>query len=113
TRKRYIALNNKGIAMVPAFSGDGKKIVYCASQGDGSCQLYYGQGGAFDKITHNHGNNIAPTLFSDGSAVIFCSDFQTGQPQIYQYTVGSRLVERITTGGYCASPCYCPVRHQV
>lgn len=113
TRKRYIALNNRGIAMVPAFSGDGKKIVYCASQGDGACQLYYGQNGVFDKITNNQGNNIAPTLFPDGSAIVFCSDFQTGQPQIYQYTVASGLIERITTGGYCASPSYSSTRHQV
>lgn len=112
-KKRSIASNFDGINMLPAFSREGKKVAYCASHGKGMCQLYYGENGNFRQITHNAGNNISPSLFDDGSALIFCSDFQTGKPQIYQYTVESELIERITDGGYCASPSYCGKRHQI
>ncbi|MCX5924951.1 MAG: hypothetical protein NT124_01465 [Candidatus Dependentiae bacterium] len=112
-KKRRIASSFDGVNMLPAFSRDGKKVAYCASHGKGNCQVYYGDKGVFKKITDNKGNNISPSLFDDGSAIVFCSDFQTGQPQIYLYTVANELVERVTEGGYCASPQYCGIRHQI
>ena len=93
--------------MIPAFSRDGKKIVYCLSRGDGSCQLYYYSKGIFKQITHNDGNNVSPSLSDDGQTVYFCSDFETGKPQIYAYDMAADRLERITDKqGYCAAPRY-------
>lgn len=107
-KHRSIASDFDGVNMIPAFSKDGKKIVYCLSRGDGSCQLYYYARGSFKQITHNNGNNVSPSLADDGQTVYFCSDFQTGKPQIYSYSMAEDKLERITDGtGYCAAPRYC------
>lgn len=105
-RKRRIASNYDGINMLPSFSADGKKMVYCLSRGDGSCQLYYHDQETFKKLTMNEGNNVSPSISDDGSIIYFCSDYPTGKPQIYSYTLADQKIERITDGGYCATPCY-------
>ncbi|MCX5922535.1 MAG: hypothetical protein NTX86_04385 [Candidatus Dependentiae bacterium] len=106
-KKRKIASNFDGINMLPAFSKDGKHVVYCASHGDGTCQLYYHDKGAFRKITKNNGNNVSPTFSADGKKIFFCSDFQTGKPQVYCYNIETDNLDRLTHGGYCAAPSYC------
>lgn len=105
--KKTIASDFDGLNMIPAFSKDGKKLVYCLSRGDGSCQLYLCEKGVFRRITHNTGNNISPTLADNGKTVYFCSDYETGSPQIYGYHIDKDELERITDGGYCAAPRYC------
>ena len=105
-KNRSVASDFEGVNMIPAFSRDGKKIVYCISRGDGSCQLYYYRRGVFKQITHNSGNNVSPSLSPDGKTVYFCSDFETGKPQIYSYYMSKDKLERLTDGGYCASPRY-------
>jgi TolB protein len=105
-KKMHIASNFDGINMLPTFSADGKRLVYCASRGDGECHLYLYDKDTFKRITDNKGNNVSPTLSADGAVVYFCSDFQTGTPQIYSYRIDNHTLERLTTGGYCASPSY-------
>lgn len=105
-KKRSVASDFDGVNMIPAFSRDGKKIVYCISRGDGSCQLYYYRRGLFKKITNNEGNNVSPSLSQDGKTIYFCSDFETGKPQIYAFNMPTHNLERLTDGGYCASPRY-------
>lgn len=112
-KKRKIASNFDGINMLPAFSQDGKSVVYCASRGDGCCQLYRYQKGELQRLTHNYGNNISPVLADNGQRVYFCSDFQTGNPQIFVSDLQTGLTKRITKGGYCTSPAYCPKREQL
>lgn len=107
-KKARDASNFEGINMIPSFSKDGTKMVYCSSRGDGSCQIYYCQKDTFKNITHNMGNNVSPSLSDDGKKVFFCSDFETQRPQIYCYDLESKKQERLTSGGYCASPRYCP-----
>src|SRR5690606_10449380 len=58
-------------------------------------------------------NNISPTISADGNTIYFCSDFQTGRPQIYVYHIKKKKLERLTTGGYCASPNYSDKRNAV
>ena len=99
-----IASDFDGVNMIPAFSKDGKKVVYCLSRGDGSCQLYLYEKGNFKRITKNNGNNVSPTLADNGKTIYFCSDFQTGSPQIFSYVTDKDELERLTDGGYCASP---------
>ncbi len=109
-KNRRIASDYDGINMLPAFSKDGKKVVYCASHGNGLCQLYYGENGVFKTVAENSGNNISPS-FIDDTNILFCSDFQTGSPQIYTYNRATKLVEKITEGGYCTSPSYSATRN--
>jgi TolB protein len=115
-KRRKIASNFEGINMLTSFSADGKKVVYCASRGDGNCQMYYHENGVFKRLLYTDvstgksltdGNNISPTMSHDGSIVYFCSDFHTHLPQLYAYDINSGAVTKITDGGYCASPAYC------
>lgn len=112
-KKRKIASNFDGINMLPTFSPDGTKVVYCLSKGKGNCQLYYYEKGALKQLTKNEGNNVSPTFSHDGNKLFFCSDFQTGQPQIYCYDIPQDKLVRLTTSGYCASPNYNPKQHKV
>lgn len=109
-KQRAIVSNSDGITMVPSFSSDGKSVVYCASRGKGSCQLFMAKDGKVRQITDNTGNNVSPSLSRDGSMIYFCSDYETGLPQICTYKLADGAIERITDGGYCASPA-CSSRH--
>lgn len=112
-KKRKVASNLDGINMLASFSGDGKQVVYCASEGKGNCQLHYYEKGKLKKVTDNKGNNISPSFSQDGTKVFYCSDFQTGQPQIYCLDLETGSMSRLTSGGYCASPCYSSKRNAV
>lgn len=108
--KRSILSNFDGLTMVPYFSLDGQKVVYCASyKGNSQVYLYYYdqkvQKGITKQLTTNQGNNTSPNLRENGD-VIFCSDFETNAPQIYYFTAQTGTVERITSGGYCACPSF-------
>lgn len=105
-KRKMVASNFDGVNMVPSFSSDGKKLVYCLSRGDGHCQLYFCEKGVFKKLTNNSGNNVSPTYADEINTVFFCSDFETGSPQIYAQNMTTKELERITSGGYCASPRY-------
>jgi len=112
-KRRKVVSDFDGLNMLPAFSKDGKKVVYCASHGEGSCQLYYYKKGKLKQLTHNNGNNVSPTLSDDGNIVYFCSDFQTGRPQLYSYDIKRNKQTRLTQSGYCAAPSYCSKRNAI
>jgi TolB protein len=104
--KRKIASNFDGINMLPTFSGDGTKVVYCASKGHGNCQLYLFEKGIFKRLTHNDGNNVSPSLSKDGKILFYCSDIPTGKPQIYRYDLVTKVCKQITKGGFNFCPQY-------
>lgn len=106
-KQRKIASDYDGVNMLPAFSDDGKRVVYCASRGKGTCQLYYYDKDELKKITNNSGNNIAPTFSRDGSKIFYCSDHATGSPQLFCYDIDRNEQIRLTQDGYCASPSFC------
>lgn len=112
-KKRKIASDYDGINMLPAFSSDGKKVVYCASRGKGSCQLYCYDKNELKKITSNQGNNVSPTFSDDGSKIFYCSDYQTGKPQIFCYDMERNQQVRLTKDGYCASPSFCSKQNRL
>lgn len=112
-KKRKVASNFDGLNMLPSFSSDGKQVVYCASRGDGSSQLYLYKKGKLKRLTHNTGNNVSPTFMANGKQLFFCSDFQTGYPQIYHYDIDTQEIQCITQGGYCAAPSYCSVTNKL
>jgi len=91
--------NFDGINMLPAFSCNGEKVVYCASRDDTTCQLYLCQNNKLEKLTHNSGTNISPALDSDGSMLFYCSDADLQSPQIYCMNLVDRTCKRLTNGG--------------
>jgi len=113
TGRRKIVSNFDGMNMLPAFSADGKKVVFCASRGGATCQLYYYEKGKCRALIKNSGNNISPTFSQDGEKLFFCSDFETKNPQLYCYEFGTEKIERLTNGGYCVSPAFCAKNNQL
>lgn len=103
---RKMASNFDGVNMLPSFSADGKKVVYCASRGDGNCQLYLFEKGSVKQLTRNTGNNISPSLSDDGKRLYYCSDFPSGRPGIWRYDVRTGKRVRITKQGAAFSPAY-------
>jgi Tol biopolymer transport system component len=110
-KQRSIVSNFEGLNILPSFSCDGKRVIYCLSR-NGKSQLYLYE---FDKesdqpilreITNNNGNNISPTLCENGD-IVFCSDFQSKGPQICYYHAFTEQIEVLTSGGYCACPTFC------
>ncbi len=115
--KRQVMCCFDGLNMQPTFSADGKEVVFCLSK-DGSSQLYHSYVDALSKkrkcerLTHNDGNNIAP-CFIDQDHVAFVCDAQTRRPQIYIMNIATRSMKKITDGGYCACPAYCPINNKL
>ena len=112
-KKRIVASNFDGLNMLPAFSPDGSSVVYCATRGSGSCQIYHWSHKKIKKLTNNEGNNFAPAFSDDGKTIYFSSDFETSKPQIYAITMHTGHLTRITHDGYCVSPSYCASRNQL
>lgn len=100
---RHVASNFEGLNMLPSFSQDGKISVFCASRGQGNCQLYYCAPGVFKTLSHNDGNNVSPTITADGSRVYFCSDYKSGYPGIYVLDIQSGNIEELVRSGMCPS----------
>lgn len=82
-KRRQVASNFNGLNILSTFSPDGKRFAYCASKGNGLCNVYF-YDGKLKKIT-NSGNNIAPTFADNGKTLYFCSDANSKFPQIYKY----------------------------
>lgn len=107
-KRSKMVMNFDGLNMQPSFNADGTKVIVCCSQA-GSSQLYKGtldplrKQWIFKRLTHNNGNNISPNLCKNGD-VYYCSDYQTRSPQLYCYHEKDGSHERLTDGGYCASP---------
>lgn len=113
SKKTHVASNFEGINMLPHFSTDGKSVVYCASKGNGNCQIYYYHKGSIKQLTHNNGNNFAPIFAGPTNKVYFCSDYRTGIPHIYSYDLVTDAIMPIAQGAYCASPSYCAQKNQL
>lgn len=112
-KKPHVASNFDGLNMIPAFSQDGSKMVYCSSRGDGHCQLYYCQKDTIRNITNNSGNNISPSLTADGKKVFFCSDYQRPYPQLVSYDLEKNQMEWLTRGAHCETPRYSPKTNKI
>lgn len=113
SKKRVVASNFDGLNMQPTFSPDGASVVYCATRGSGTCQIYHWSDKKIKKLTNNDGNNFSPTFSNDGATLYFSSDFETNKPQIYSLDLRSGTITRITHDGYCVSPSYCSIRDQL
>lgn len=114
---RRMVSNFDGVNMLPSFSPDGKQVVFCKSDG-GKSKLYAYQKNpetgqpVLECLTDNGGNNVSPSVCEDGD-VIFCSDAYSRAPQICHYHALTKQVEKLTSGGYCAAPSYCPKNKKI
>lgn len=106
--KRRLASNFDGMNMLPTFSDDGNRVVYCASRGHGHSHLYLYEAGVLKKLTQADGNSMSPSLSGDGKTLFYCSDAFTGTPQIYQYDFSTGVSTPITKEGQN----FCPSYHQ-
>lgn len=111
--RRRIASNFDGINMLPSFSGDGKRVVYCASRADGNCHLYYFENKNLKRLLSAEGNHVSPSLSADGSHMYFCSDYETGKPHIYRYDFDTQKPMRITHHGSAMAPSYSSAARKV
>lgn len=106
-KKKIVASNFDGLNMLPTFSPDGKSVIFCATRGTGSCQLYHWSNKVLKKLTNNEANNFSPHFGPEGTIVYFSADGDSKSPQIYSLHLGSGDIEKITPEGYCTSPAYC------
>lgn len=104
--RRRIASNFDGINMLPTFSGDGKRVIYCASRADGNCHLYQYEQKALKLVLGGNGNYVSPSIAADGSHMYFCSDHENGKPAICRYDFDTQKVTRITDHGSAMAPSY-------
>lgn len=111
-KTRKPVANFDGINMLASYSPNGTSYSYCSSRGSGSCQIYLVDNGNLKRCTQNIGNNTSP-IFIDEHHLCFCSDFQKGNPQIYIGNLQTGHIQRITHGGYCTTPSYCPKTHKI
>jgi len=102
--RQKVASNFDGLNMLPSFSKDGKKVVYCVSHGNGHCHLCAYEKDQLQQLTHNNGNNISPVLSDNGNQIFFCSDYKNGIPLIYCYDCVNGALKQITEAGPCFSP---------
>jgi len=113
--KRRVVCSFDGLNMQPAFSENGREIVFCLSK-DGSSQLYrsYLSKGErkYVRLTHNKSNNFAP-CFIDNKTIVFVSDYKTRSPQLYFMDIRTQEMTPITKTGYNACPSYNKVRNQI
>jgi len=115
--KRKVASNFDGLNILSAFSPDGKRFAYCASRGNGSCQIYY-YDGELKKLT-NKGNNISPTFADNGNTIYFCSDADSKKcTQIYKYDLEQRdnanySPERILSTEFEVSTVFSPAKNML
>lgn len=105
--KRKVATRVDGMTFAPAFSADGKRVVYCSSQGSGYCQLYVHEQGTYKQLTTGAGNALSPSLSDDGQLLYYVSDFPTGIPHIYSKNLATGAQTRITAGEPTFCPSYC------
>ena len=113
--KRRVVCSFDGLNMQPAFSDDGKEIVFCLSK-DGSTQLYRSyivdNERKYIRLTHNESNNFAP-CFIDKTTIVFVSDHKTKNPQLYFMNILTQEITPITKEGYNACPSYHKMRNQI
>lgn len=112
-KNKRVACDFDGTSMLPAFAKDGSKVVFCASNGNGTTQLYSIVEGKAKKLTNNSGNNFCPTLTEDGQKVYFCSDCGLGQPSLFVCDLKTKKLDRIAQTAGCESPCYSPANKRV
>lgn len=112
-RKRRVASSFDGINMLPTFSGDGKRAIYCASRADGNCHLYSFEKHQLKRVLGTEGNHVSPTLSADGSHMYFCSDYETGKPRIYRYDFDTQKITPISGHGSAMAPCYSSANKKV
>ncbi|UCF81050.1 MAG: PD40 domain-containing protein [Acidobacteriota bacterium] len=93
-----------------AFSPDGRRIVFSASDGDGNLDLYVCRrdGKRLQRLTHHPAIDTAPAWSPTGREIAFTSD-RGGSPQIYAMDAEGANVRRLSRwASYCDAPAWSP-----
>jgi TolB protein len=106
-KRKRIVVNFDGTNMLPSFNPEGSQVLFCATRGQGSAQLFLFKEKDLQRLTLNEGNNISPLFSGDPNTIFFCSDALTKRPQIYTFELSTKKIVPITNGGYCVCPAYC------
>lgn len=94
---------------MPAFTPDGKRILY-SSSASGYAQIYSANvdGSGLERLTQSRAVEVEPKVSPNGNEVVFVSG-RAGTPQIYKMNLDGANVERLTPGeGQCANPAWHP-----
>jgi TolB protein len=93
-----------------AYSPDGSKIAFTASQNGGSTDVWVADadGGNARRLTRESSDDLSPTWSPDGKRIAFVSN-RAGSPQIYVMNADGSGVRRLTfQGNYNQTPQWSP-----
>lgn len=107
-----LSLGDKRLKYQPAFSTDGKWIVFVKADGDNKHHHLWimdAVGGAARQLTEGKGFDTLPAFSPDGKWVAFSSNREDGDYEIYAVNVSSRKIQRLThQPGLDSAPVFSP-----
>jgi TolB protein len=107
--KSFRSLGHRGNTMGGIYSPDGKRIVYCQSEGPNTdIWVMNSDGSNPRRLTKDPSIDVTPTWSPDGTKIAFTSD-RAGTPQIYVMNADGSGVRRLTfQGNYNQEPSWSP-----
>ncbi|MGO2020510.1 Xaa-Pro aminopeptidase [Psychrobacter sp.] len=106
TRTRRLIVDAEGSNLSASFSPDGEKLLYSSTVG-GNADIYEMQlrNGNARQLTTLTSTEVQPSYAPDGNSFVYVSDkVRAGRPSVYRYVFATGRAERISDGGYAASP---------
>jgi TolB protein len=107
--RSFRSLGHRGNTMGGAYSPDGKRIVYCQSEGPNTdIWVMNADGSNARRLTKDPSIDVSPTWSPDGTKIAFASD-RAGSPQLYVMNADGSGVRRLTfQGNYNQEPSWSP-----
>ena len=106
SKTQSLVVNAEGSNLSASFSPDGQKLLYSSTVG-GNSDIYEMRlsDGTTKQLTTLSSTEVQPSYAPDGKSFVYTSDkVRAGRPSIYRYSFANGNAERLSTGGYAASP---------
>lgn len=106
SKTQSLVVNAEGSNLSASFSPDGQKLLYSSTVG-GNSDIYEMRlsDGITKQLTTLSSTEVQPSYAPDGKSFVYTSDkVRAGRPSIYRYSFANGNAERLSTGGYAASP---------
>ena len=106
SKTQNLVVNAEGSNLSASFSPDGQKLLYSSTVG-GNSDIYEMRlsDGITKQLTTLSSTEVQPSYAPDGKSFVYTSDkVRAGRPSIYRYSFANGNAERLSTGGYAASP---------
>ena len=106
SKTQNLVVNAEGSNLSASFSPDGQKLLYSSTVG-GNSDIYEMRlsDGTTKQLTTLSSTEVQPSYAPDGKSFVYTSDkVRAGRPSIYRYSFANGNAERLSTGGYAASP---------